>query len=174
MVYIPQSLYKAQELQLMGNVCVVAEGRTLLVITQVTVVYILIFSKYWYKYLYVKITDSGNQPFQHMHTILKYHPQQISSSHLHTGWSGHLILATSHQFLRITSIIFSAICKIIKSCLNTPDQYCPQVSHEEKKPSWTSWASTCSCDSVTQQCWGSHKSARVCPVFDTTAGYSYH
>ena len=51
------SLYKAQEFQVMGNVREVMEGRTLLVITQVSSglkkFHILIFSKY--KYLHVKI-----------------------------------------------------------------------------------------------------------------------
>ena len=64
MVYIPSSLYKAQELQVVGNVCEVTEGRTLLVITQVSSgfkkkkLYILIFSKY--KYLRVKIAGLAN------------------------------------------------------------------------------------------------------------------
>ena len=46
----------------MGSVCEVTEGRTLLVITQVSSglkkLYILIFSKY--KYLHVKITSLAN------------------------------------------------------------------------------------------------------------------
>ena len=56
MVCILLSLYKAQELQVMGNI-EVNKGRTLLVITQVSSglkkIHILIFSKY--KYLHVKI-----------------------------------------------------------------------------------------------------------------------
>ena len=36
MVYILQSLYVGQELQVVGNICEVTEGRTLLVITQVS------------------------------------------------------------------------------------------------------------------------------------------
>ena len=35
-VYIPQSSYKAQELQVMGNISEVTAGRALLVITQVS------------------------------------------------------------------------------------------------------------------------------------------
>ena len=55
-------LYKAQELQVVENVCEVTEGRTLLVITQVSSglkkFHILIFSKY--KYLHVKIASLAN------------------------------------------------------------------------------------------------------------------
>ena len=62
MVFIPWSLYKAQELHVVGNVCEVTKGRTLLVITQVSSglkkLYILIFSKY--KYLHVKIASLAN------------------------------------------------------------------------------------------------------------------
>ena len=36
MVYIPYYLYKVQEVQVVGNVCEVTEGRALLVITQVS------------------------------------------------------------------------------------------------------------------------------------------
>ena len=62
-VHIPLSLYKAQELQVMGNVCEVTEGRTLLIITQVSSglkkkIHIPIFSKY--KYLHVKIASLAN------------------------------------------------------------------------------------------------------------------
>ena len=60
MVYIPYSLYKAQELEVVGNVCEVTEGRILLVITQASrkKFHILNFSKY--KYLYVKIASLAN------------------------------------------------------------------------------------------------------------------
>ena len=62
MVYIPLSLYKAQELQVMGNVCEVTELIRLLVITQVSSglkkLHILIFNKY--KYLHVKIASLVN------------------------------------------------------------------------------------------------------------------
>ena len=54
--------YKAQELQVVGNVCEVTEGRTLLAITQVSSglkkLYILIFSKY--RYFHVKIASLAN------------------------------------------------------------------------------------------------------------------
>ena len=36
MVYIPSSLYKAKELQVAGNIGVVTEGTTVLIITQVS------------------------------------------------------------------------------------------------------------------------------------------
>ena len=56
-------MYKAQELQVVGNVCEVTKGRTLMVITQVSSgfkkkFHILIFSKY--KYLHVKIASLAN------------------------------------------------------------------------------------------------------------------
>ena len=54
--------YKAQELQAVGNICEVTEGRTLLVKTQVSnglkKFHILIFSKY--KYLHFKIASLAN------------------------------------------------------------------------------------------------------------------
>ena len=53
---------QGSRVQVMGNVCVVTKGRTLLVITQVSSglkkSHILIFSKY--KYLYVKIASLAN------------------------------------------------------------------------------------------------------------------
>ena len=62
MVYIPKSLYKAQELQVMGNIFVVTELSTLLIITRVSsgskISQMLIFSKY--KYLHVKIASLAN------------------------------------------------------------------------------------------------------------------
>jgi len=60
--YLSLCMYKAQELQVVGNICEVTEGRALLVIIQVSSglknLYILIFSKY--KYLHVKIASLAN------------------------------------------------------------------------------------------------------------------
>ena len=59
MVYIPLSLYKAQELQVMGNIFVVTKVSTLLIITQVSSgFHMLFFGKY--KYLHVKIASLAN------------------------------------------------------------------------------------------------------------------
>ena len=61
MVYILLFLYKAQELEVVENVCEVTERRTLLVVTQVSsglkknCILVLIFSKC--KYLHVKIAS---------------------------------------------------------------------------------------------------------------------
>ena len=54
-------MYKAQELQVMGNIFVVTEVSTLLIITRVSSEkksHMLIFSKY--KYLHVKIASLAN------------------------------------------------------------------------------------------------------------------
>ena len=53
-------LYKAQELQVVGNVCKVTEGRTLLVITQVSTGFKKIVYSHLCKYLHVKIASLAN------------------------------------------------------------------------------------------------------------------